>query len=153
YEQSTSFAGLMVEVLSYSGGDTIETQATIIGSYPVLEQVAKRLGKLPAGAGREALRESRAYAAALDSLAAGDRTSRVGSTKIIEIVPTSTSPKEARDLANAVAEVYKEYSSSLRNARIVEARQFIEQQLREVEARVNHTEEEMWAFTVCLTRA
>ena len=51
YEQSTSLAGLMIEVLSYTGGDTIETQASIIRSYPVLEQVAKRLGKLPPGAG------------------------------------------------------------------------------------------------------
>ena len=145
YEQSTSLAGLMVEVLSYTGGDTIETQATIIRSYPVLEEVAKRLGKLPTGGGA-AVRESRAYAAALDSLANRVRTNRVGSTNIIEIVATSTSPKEARDLANAVAQVYKEYSSSLRNARIIEARKFIEQQLRDVEARVKHTEEEMWAF-------
>src|SRR5439155_20397283 len=96
YEQSTYCERLMVELLSYSGGDTIETQATIIRSYPVLEQVAKRLGKLPPGAGGAALRESRAYAAALDSLAARVRTSRVGSTNIIELVATSTSPKGAR---------------------------------------------------------
>src|SRR5205807_6803669 len=121
-------------------------QAPVSRGDPGLEQVAKRFGKLPQETGGAAIRESRAYASALESLAARVRTSRVGSTNIIEIVATSTSPKEARDLANAVAEVYKEYSSSLRNARIVEARQFIEQQLREVEARVKHTEEEMWAF-------
>jgi Mrp family chromosome partitioning ATPase/uncharacterized protein involved in exopolysaccharide biosynthesis len=145
YEQSTSLAGLLVEVLSYSSGDTIETQAMIIRSFPVLEQVARRLGKLPP-AGTPAARESRAYTAVLDGLSSRIRTSRVGGTNIIEITATSTNPREARDLANAVAELYKEYASTLRNARITEARQFIEQQLRDVEARVKQTDEEMWAF-------
>jgi polysaccharide biosynthesis transport protein len=146
FEQSTSMAGLLVEVLSFSGGDTVETQTTIIRSYPVLEQVAERLGKLPAGAGTAAMRESRAYGAVLDGLVDRVRAARVGSTNIIEITATAGNPREARELANTVAEVYRGYTSRLRNARIIEARQFIEQQLREVEARVKRTEEEMWAF-------
>src|SRR5436190_778199 len=51
FEQSTSLSGLMVEVLSYSTSDNIETQATLIKSYPVLEEVARRLGRLPQVAG------------------------------------------------------------------------------------------------------
>ncbi len=146
YEQSTSLAGLLVEVLSISPGDTIETQATIIRSFPVLEQVAKRLGKLPAAPATPAVRESRSYTAVLDGLAGRVKTNRVGGTNIIEISTTSTNPREARDISNAVAEVYKEYAGTLRNARITDARQFIEQQLRDVEARVRRTDEETWAF-------
>ncbi len=147
FEQSTSVTGLLVEVLSFSpGNDPIETQATIIKSFPVVEQVVKRLGKLPPGTGAGVARESKAYTAAVDSLAARIKTNRIGGTNIIEISATSTNPREARDIANTTAEVYKEYAGRARNVRITEARQFIEQQLREVEARVQHTDEEMWAF-------
>src|SRR2546426_5925598 len=147
FEQSTSVTGLLIEVLSFSpGNDPIETQATIIKSFPVLEQVAKRLGKLPAMSATAAIRESKAYTAVIDSLASRIKTGRVGGANIIEISATSTHPREARDTANAVAQLYKEYAGALRNVRITEARQFIEQQLRDLEARVKRAEEEMWAF-------
>src|SRR5712692_542577 len=147
FEQSTSLAGLLVEVLSFSpGNDPIETQATIIKSFPVLEQVAKRLGKLPAMSATAAIRESKAYTAVIDSLASRIKTGRVGGTNIIEIFGTSTNPREARDVANTVAVVYKEYAGAVRNVRITDARHFIEQQLRDLEARVKRAEEEMWAF-------
>ena len=146
FEQSTSLSGLLVEVLSYSTSDSIETQASLIKSYPVLEEVARRLHRLPQSTRGEALRESKAYTAALDNIAGKIRTQRVPSTSILEIVATSTNPREARDLANTVAEVYRDYSKTNRNARITEARKFIEAQLKDVEGRVRRAEEEVWAF-------
>jgi len=146
FEQSTSLSGLLVEVLSYSSADSIETQASLIKSSPILEEVARRMGRLPEGAKGEAVRESKAYTAALDAIAGRIRTARIPSTSILEITATSTNPREARDLANTVADTYRDYNRSTRNARITEARKFIEAQLREVEARVKRAEEEIWAF-------
>jgi Mrp family chromosome partitioning ATPase/uncharacterized protein involved in exopolysaccharide biosynthesis/cell division protein FtsN len=146
FEQSTALSGLLVEVLSYSTADSIETQATLIKSYPILEEVARRMGRLPQASGTGALRESRAYTAALESLSGKLHTSRVGGTSILEITATSTNALETRDLANTVAAVYRDYNRSNRNARITEARKFIEGQLREVEGRVRKAEEEVWAF-------
>src|SRR5262245_11526946 len=146
FEQSTALTGLLVEVLSYSTADNIETQATLIKSYPILEEVARRLGRLPQTARTEPLRESRAYTSTLEGLSAKLRTNRVGGTSILEITATSPNPIEARDLANTVAEVYRDYNRANRNVRITEARKFIESQLREVEARVRRAEEEVWAF-------
>jgi polysaccharide biosynthesis transport protein len=146
FEQSTALTGLLVEVLSYSTADNIETQASLIKSYPILEEVARRLGRLPRGAGPEPLRESRAYTAALEGLSNKLRTGRVGGTSILEITATSSSAVEARDLANTVAEVYRDANRANRNARITEARKFIESQLKEVETRVRRAEEEVWAF-------
>ena len=147
YEQATSLTGLLVEVLSLSpGNDPIETQTTIIGSYAVMEQVAKRLGRLPANSESPPVRESQSYTALVDSLAGQIKTTRVGGTNIIDITATSTTPREARDLANTVAQVYKGYAATLRSARLSEARQFIEQQLREVETRLKQTDERVWAF-------
>src|SRR5918996_351616 len=146
FEQSTALSGLLVEVLSYSTADNIETQATLIKSYPILEEVARRMGRLPQASGTEALRESRAYTNTLESISNKLRTNRVGGTSILEITATSTSAVETRDLANTVAEVYRDYNRNNRNARITEARKFIEGQLKEVEARVRRAEEEVWAF-------
>jgi polysaccharide biosynthesis transport protein len=146
FEQSTALSGLLVEVLSYSTADNIETQATLIKSYPILEEVARRMGRLPQASGTGALRESRAYTATLESLSGKLRTNRVGGTSILEITATSTNALETRDLANTVAEVYRDHNRANRNARITEARKFIESQLREVEGRVRKAEEEVWAF-------
>ncbi|MGH7313674.1 MAG: GumC family protein, partial [Candidatus Rokuibacteriota bacterium] len=146
FEQSASLSGLLVEVLSYSSADSIETQASLIKSYPILEDVARRLGRLPEPTAGEPVRESKAYTAALDSIAAKISTARIPNTSIIEISATSTNPREARDLANTVAQAYRDYNRAVRNARITEARKFIEAQLREVEGRVKRAEEEVWAF-------
>jgi succinoglycan biosynthesis transport protein ExoP len=146
FEQSTNVSGLLVEVLSYSSSDNIETQATLIKSYPVLEEVGRRMGRLPQAGGDGAVRESKSYQSMLDSIGAKIKTNRVPNTSILEITATSTNPREARDLANTVAEVYRDYNKQNRNARLTEARKFIEAQLKEVEARVKRAEEEVWAF-------
>ena len=146
FEQSTTLSGLLVEVLAVNSADNIETQVSLIKGYPVLEEVARRLGKLPQTATGEALRESRAYQATLDNLGGKVRASRVPSTSIIDITVTSPNAREAKELANTIAEVYRDYNKTNRNARVIEARKFIEAQLREVEARVKRAEEEVWAF-------
>jgi polysaccharide biosynthesis transport protein len=146
FEQSTNLSGLLVEVLSYSSSDNIETQATLIKSYPVLEEVARRMGRLPQVAGDSAVRESKTYQQMLDTLGTKIKTNRVPNTSILEITATSTNPREARDLANTVAEVYRDHNKQNRNARLTEARKFIEAQLKEVEARVKRAEEDVWAF-------
>ena len=146
FEQSTQLSGLLVEVLSYSSSDNIETQVTLIKSYLILEEVAKKLGKLPGSASGEVVRESKGYWAALDAIGSKIRVARVPSTSILEITVTSTNPREARDIANAVADAYRGYNRQQRNLRVTEARKFIETQLREVEARVKRAESEVWAF-------
>jgi len=146
FEQSTQLSGLLVEVLSYSSADSIETQVTIIKSYPILEDVAKRLGYLKETPTAAASREAKGYWGTLDSINGKIRVNRVPNTSILEITATSTRPREAQDLANTTAESYRDYNKSLRNSRVTEARRFIENQLKDVEARSRRTEAEIWAF-------
>jgi len=146
FEQSTQLSGLLVEVLSYSSADSIETQVTIIKSYPILEEVAKRLGYLKVTPTAAASREAKGYWGVLDSINGKLKVARVPNTSILEITATSTKPREAQDLANATAEAYRDYNKSLRNSRVSEARRFIENQLKDVEARSRRTEAEIWAF-------
>ncbi|MBI2204409.1 MAG: polysaccharide biosynthesis tyrosine autokinase, partial [Candidatus Rokubacteria bacterium] len=146
FEQSTALSGLLVEVLSYSSADSIETQVTIIKSAPVMEGVARQLGRLPEPPKGEALKESKAYWAALDGISSKLRVARVPNTSILEVTATSTDPQEAKQLANAATQVYKKYSRDIRNVRITEARKYIEAQLADVESRARRAEEELWAF-------
>jgi succinoglycan biosynthesis transport protein ExoP len=147
FEQSTTLSGLLLEVLQYNPAtDSIETQASLIRSYPILEEVARRMGRIAPTMRGEVLRESKSYSAILDGIAAKLKTARVGGTSILEITASSTLAHEARDLANTVAEVYRDYNRQVRNGRITEARKFIEHQLKDVEARVRQAEEEVWAF-------
>jgi polysaccharide biosynthesis transport protein len=146
FEQSTQMSGLLVEVLSYSSADSIETQVTLIKSYPILESVAKRLGRLPDMSAGGGPRDAKTYWATLDAINAKIRVTRVPSTSILEITAISANPREARDLANATAEAYREFNKSLRNSRVTEARRFIENQLKDVESRTRRTEAEIWAF-------
>jgi len=146
FEQSTQLSGLLVEVLSYSSADSIETQVTLIKSYPILEDVAKRLRRLPETLPGGAVRESKSYWAVLDSINGKLKVARVPNTSILEITATSTNAREARDLANATAEGYRDYNKALRNARVTEARRFIETQLKDVESRARRAEAEIWAF-------
>jgi len=145
FEQSASLSGLLVEVLSYSSADNIETQAALIRSYSILEEVAKRTGAVPAG--KDAMpRDSNAYRSAIETVGGKVRTNRVAGTAIIEITATSTDARETAELANTVAEVYRDNNRQLRNARIVEARKYIETQLRDIEDRLKKSEDSMWAF-------
>lgn len=147
FEQSTQLSGLLVEVLSYQPGtDNIETQVTLIKSYPILEEAAKRLRRLPETSSGEALRESKSYWAALDAIGSRVKVARVPNTSIIEIAATAANAREARDTANTIAEVYRDFNRAQRNLRVIEARRFIEGQLKEVEARVKRAEAEVWAF-------
>src|SRR5919108_817784 len=67
FEQSASLSGLLVEVLSYSSADNIETQAALIRSYTILEEVARRVGAVPSG--KDALpRDSNAYRGAIEGV-------------------------------------------------------------------------------------
>lgn len=145
FEQSASLTGLLVEVLSYSGADNIETQAALIRSYTILEEVARRVGAVPTG--KDALpRDSNAYRLAVENIGGKLRTARVGGTSIIEITATSTNAREAADLANTVAAVYQDNNRLSRNARIVEARKYIDGQLEEIQERLKRTEDNIWAF-------
>ena len=91
-------------------------------------------------------RDTKSYWAALDAISSKLRVTRVPNTSILEVTATSPNPREARDLANATAEAYREFNKSLRNSRVTEARRFIENQLKDVETRARRTEAEIWAF-------
>src|SRR6185436_17214560 len=52
----------------------------------------------------------------------------------------------AREIADTVAESYRDYNRQLRNGRITEARKYVEKQMQDAEGRVKLAEERVWAY-------
>jgi cell division protein FtsN/capsular polysaccharide biosynthesis protein len=145
YEPSLPLSGLLGRLPSYPSSDSIDTQTTLIKSSPVLEAVARRTAQLPRDPGA-AVSEVAVDPAALGTLASRITTKRLPDTSVIEISAKSASPGESRELADAVAEAYRDYRGSERRARLAEAQRFLEAQIAEIETRVRAAEEDRRAF-------
>ncbi|MBI5287006.1 MAG: hypothetical protein HY878_05385, partial [Deltaproteobacteria bacterium] len=138
-DRATSMAGLFLEVITFSPGDTLATQTVIIRSFPVLERVAKTLGTIPRGKAPD-------YSRIITQLQSKIKTEQEGNTNIINITVTSSDPDEAQRIANTVAQEFREYSILERNKQVMEARRFIERQLKLVEERLKEAEEALNRF-------
>jgi capsular exopolysaccharide synthesis family protein len=141
YERATTFVGLLVETISLSSGDNITTQAAVVRSFSVLERAAKHLGRIPAGLDSEQIRQNPRHILTLSELRSQVATIPEENTTLINITVTHPDRTQATRIANAVAQAYQEENSLIRNQKIREARRFIEQQLREVEGRLQQAED------------
>ena len=108
------------------------TQAAVVRSFPVLERAAKTLTPHP---GRRwtprPSSRTRGTCSSLSDLRNQVTATPEENTTLINIAVTSPDAGEAARLANAVAQAYQEENSLLRNRKILEARRFIEEQLRD----------------------
>ena len=145
-DKSTSVAGLFLEVISFSPGDTLATQTVIINSFPVLERVAKALGLIPEDTPAEIIRTKPEYTQIISQLQSKIRAEQEGSTNIINVTVTSDDPEDAQKTANSVVEEFRKYSIFQKNKQVIEARRFIEKQLRLVESRLKKAEETLNNF-------
>lgn len=176
FERASTMAGLFAEIFTWSPGDTIATQSEVIRSYPVIEGVAKEMGLIPKDEGQEVASEeyqkfleagedvakdleailkekrdeyakkSEDYLRIVSKLQANITTKQVGNTNLIEISAKDSNPKKAQAITNTVARVYREDNIKNRNRQVIEAKRFIENQLKIVEERLNTSEEALKTF-------
>jgi Mrp family chromosome partitioning ATPase/uncharacterized protein involved in exopolysaccharide biosynthesis len=136
-EERKSIAGLLTEWIVYNSQDVMESETRLIKGYPVMEQVAKKLGRIT---DKTPLVEARDIIGGLQ----GDiETKKIENTNIIEITARGGDPKEIMDLVNTVAVVYVEQNLLEKNQQARTARQFIEDQLTQLEDRLKKAEEQM----------
>jgi capsular exopolysaccharide synthesis family protein len=145
-EENTTFTGIYLQALAFSSADTLETQTVIIKSYPVMEEVAKRLGSIDASLTSREIRADNELLGKVLSLKNKITTEREGNTNIINIYAVDRNPQMAQKLAATVAEVYKDINTQDRNKRVFEARRFIEEQLRIVKGKLKESEEKVRQF-------
>ncbi len=141
FERTTTLANLLVDSMAFSQGDTLSTQAAVIRSFPVLERAAKNLRLIPSGLDSEAIKQNPMHLQLLTDLRGQIAATPEENTTLINITATAREPNDAARIATAVAQAYQEENGLQRNRKIVEARRFIEEQLRDVTARLHRAED------------
>jgi uncharacterized protein involved in exopolysaccharide biosynthesis len=141
-----SAMGLGMEAM-YGGWDNIETQAMVITSFPVLLRAARILGMLPDSLGDDALPTDDATMGVLSGLRGSILTQAAGTTNIINIFAVSGDPKRARDVANAMAVAYKEFSIRGKKLHASQTKGFVQQQLAQCQGDLSGIENAMRVFS------
>jgi capsular exopolysaccharide synthesis family protein len=135
-----NLTGLYLQTIAYNSGDEIETQRAIITSHPVLKRTGSKLGMFT-----QAITADDS-ALVLLGLYTRINTSQEGFTNIISIETTDLSPPRARDLANTVAKVYRDYDHDLKNHQAVTHREFVEGQRGSARSALAEAEDAVRAY-------
>jgi len=147
FEKETTVEGLYAKTITWSGGDDIETQISVIKSFTVFEKVAQRLGLVPKVTMPADSPAKGNVARVVDTLQSKVEVTRQGMTNILNIQVKDGDPAFAQKLANSVAATYKDLHSELQMKRTLEAIRYIEDQLVQVRQRLREAEEEFNRFT------
>ena len=139
-EERKTIAGLLTEWIAYSPGDVMETQAKVIKGFPILKKVALNLDYINQNTPSSEVHK------VVQAVSSHIATERVGNTNIIKITVTSTDPLKAVNLANTVAKVYVEENLLEKNKQARTVRQFVEEQLNSLKARLETAEDKLKAF-------
>jgi succinoglycan biosynthesis transport protein ExoP len=121
--------GLGMENYIYDTWDNIETQSSVITSFPVLLHAAKRLSLIPQNTSEDTLSSDEKVLRVLESLRSKISTSTATGQNIIKIQVTSLNREEARDIANTLAFSYKEFSLIQKKQFASKTIGFVKQQL------------------------
>ena len=130
-----NLTGLYLQTIAYNSGDEIETQQAIITSHAVLRRAGEALRLFDWAVTPEDT------AIAIVGLQLQISTLQEGYTNIVAISAENTDPLMARDLANTVARVYREYDHELKNQQAVRHREFVEGQRTQARRALEAAEE------------
>jgi capsular exopolysaccharide synthesis family protein len=146
YDQTRSLAGITSPVYYFSPYDNINSQTKIITSFPVLEKAARKLGYLNSKLTSAEILKSKEHMAVISGLEGQITCEIEENTNIINIMVTSVDPEMAADIANAVAESYRDYNREQINTRTLDTKEFIEKQLSLITGRLKQAEENLKNF-------
>ena len=127
-ERTVAPTGLLVHSIAWGSEDNIETQLRIIESLPIMERVATRLGWIQQQADTTDEQAQAQRIKRILGLQNMVSASQEGFTNIVHVTAQHTNPAVARQAAQAVAEVYRDYHTEYRNRRTLEAKKYIENQ-------------------------
>jgi succinoglycan biosynthesis transport protein ExoP len=143
FEKETTLEGLYARTLSWSGGDDIETQVSIINGFSVLLEVAKNMGLIP----REYTGEEPASITAVEQLKGKVNVERQEYTNILRISVTDSDPEFAKKMADELASTYKRLHAEQLGKRTTDAIKYIVDQLETVRQKLKVSEEEFNKFS------
>jgi capsular exopolysaccharide synthesis family protein len=144
-EQRKSVAAILTELITWSPGDAMASQANLIKSYQIMEMVAERLNLVEPAETEEERRDPQRMAR-IKGLQGAISTEQVGTTNIIAITATSSNRHKAAELANTVAVVYEETHFENKKQEASNVRQFVQDQLNSYLTELSENEEELQKF-------
>jgi polysaccharide biosynthesis transport protein len=144
--ERNSMIGLGMENIIYDTWDNIETQATVVTSFPVLLRAAKRLSYIPPAVSEDTLPSDEKTLGILESIRSKIHTSTSAGSNIIKITVTSNKREEARDIANNLAFAYKEFSLKQKKAYASKTKEFVNQQLEVCKGELADAEHDIESF-------
>lgn len=147
FEKETTVEGLYAKTMSWSQGDDMETQLSVIKSYPVLKKVGQELGLIPDSTPTEGHQLNPHVAAVVDGLRSKVDVAREGFANIIAIQVTDQDPVFAQKLANTVALAYMTVRKQEQSKRTTEAVKYISQELTRVRQKLREAEDAFNRFT------
>ena len=147
YERSTTASGLLQESISAVGGESdIATQAEVIKSFNVMENVAKGMSLIDKGLESKDIRANHELLDVIYDIQGHIDAAQEGSTNIIKITATAGDPRTAERYATLTADAYREENIYNRNRQVIEARRFVEGQLKNLEASLHESEQALREF-------
>jgi polysaccharide biosynthesis transport protein len=147
FEKETTVEGLYAKTITWSGGDDIETQISVMKGFTIFEKVAQRLGLIPKTSLPPDSPAKGGIARVIDNLQSKVEITRQGMTNILNIKVKDEEPAFAQKLANTIAATYKDLHSEVQMKRTLEAIRYIEDQLVQVRQKLREAEEEFNRFT------
>ncbi|MBU6434331.1 MAG: hypothetical protein KJS98_13560, partial [Nitrospirae bacterium] len=145
FDRTSTVAQQLIETMSFSNANDLNSQTEFIRGFPVMERVAMELGRVPANVTQEE-KHSASYLNTVYNLGQEVKTQREGDTNIIRITATSDRPEMAEKTANSVANAYRLENIMTRNRLVMESRRFVEEQLAGLEKQLNNAEDALRAF-------
>jgi succinoglycan biosynthesis transport protein ExoP len=139
-EQRKSVAEILTELITWSPGDEMVSQANIITSYEVIKKAAIKLGYLDPNTTEEL------EMPIVKSYQGQIATEQIEMTNIIAITATSSDPEMAAQLVNTVAEVYKQTHFENKKKEASNVREFVEEQLDSYALQLQKSQDELQAF-------
>ena len=142
FEREATVEGLFASTIS----NPIETQMTVIKSYPILQKVAEKMGLIPHGAVEEDGQLKEEVIPAIERIQSSVNVSREEYTNILNIEVEDKDPSFAQRVANTIALSYKEYHAEEQMQRTSDALKYIQEQLATVREDLRLSEEEFNRF-------
>jgi Mrp family chromosome partitioning ATPase/uncharacterized protein involved in exopolysaccharide biosynthesis len=145
-ERNSTFSGLLLEVIRWTSWNDMETNARIVKSFSLIENVAKKLGYIDPNMNTMDILNNENAINAISRIQSQISASQISSTNILEISVTSEKPHEAQSLANTITETFRQENIGLNNRRIIEAKALVEDLLGKQNHRLIEAEEDLKEF-------
>lgn len=133
-------------MMAYDYLDNISKIADDITSYPVLLKTAQRMNLIDNSINSDIRNSNDSINTTIQSFTSQISTETNTSSNTISIIINSRDPVKARDLANAIAYSFKEFSLERKKSQVLKTKKFIQAQLDRIQSELFEVETEMIAF-------